>query len=147
VEYRLENVFSRGNLFLKRTKSWNKKFRSRFTMWLTGLIAVGDVADAYKWLSVLESTEDQYILSSYKVRVEDNPSDEITARNALKLIAEHRQSNILYSFLEGNLYETPLEIGAAYSRLGIDDQSLSEDLIVNVFELRVNDLFLQSFYS
>lgn len=129
-------------MFLKRTKSWNKIFRSRSTMWLTGIIAVGDVADAYKWLRVLESTEDQYILSTYRVRVEDNPDDEITARNALKLIAENRQSNVLYGFLEGNLYETPLEISAAYSRLGIDDHTLSEDLIVNVFELRVNGLFL-----
>lgn len=111
-------------------------------MWLTGIIAVGDVADAYKWLGVLGGAEDQYILSTYKVRVEDNPDDEITARNALKLIAENRQSNVLYGFLEGNLYETPLEISAAYSRLGIDDYTLSEDLIVNVFELRVNGLFL-----
>ncbi|KAG0642222.1 hypothetical protein HOY80DRAFT_1008062 [Tuber brumale] len=102
-------------------------------------LAVGDIADAYKWLRVLESSEDQYILSAYKVRIEDNPDDEITARNALKLIAENRQSNVLYGFLEGNLHETPLEIGAAYSRLGIDDYSLSEDLIVNVFELRQQD--------
>ncbi|PWW80591.1 cysteine proteinase [Tuber magnatum] len=101
--------------------------------------AVGDVAQAYKWLRVLESSEDQYILAAYKVRIEDNPNDEIAARNALKLIAENRQSNVLYGFLEGNLYETPLEIGAAYSRLGIDDYSLSDDLIVHVFELRKQD--------
>ncbi|RPA95079.1 cysteine proteinase [Choiromyces venosus 120613-1] len=102
-------------------------------------LAVGDVADAYKWLRVLESSEDQYILSAYKVRVEDNPNDEIAARNALKLIAENRQSNVLYGFLEGNLFETPLEIDAAYSRLGIDDRTLSEDLIIHVFELRKQD--------
>ncbi|CUS10447.1 unnamed protein product [Tuber aestivum] len=101
--------------------------------------AIGDVAEAYRWLRVLENTEDQYILSTYKVRVGDNPNDEIVARNALKVIAENRQSNILYGFLEGNLYETPLEIGAAYSRLGIDDYSLSDDLIVHVFELRKDD--------
>lgn len=64
--------------------------------------------------------------------------DESTGKEALKIIAEARQSHVLLTFLETGAIETPMETGAAYARLGIDDRSISDDLVISVFNFRVS---------
>jgi ubiquitin carboxyl-terminal hydrolase 25/28 len=64
--------------------------------------------------------------------------DESTGREALKIIAEARQSHVLLTFLETGTIETPMETGAAYARLGTDDRSIPDDLVISVFNFRVS---------
>ncbi|KAL7269842.1 ubiquitin-specific protease ubp2 [Rhizina undulata] len=105
--------------------------------------AIADVGSAYAWLGVPDSTDDHFILSTYEVRIKDSPKDEPTAKEALRVIAETRQSPILLSFLEmGSIYDAPMDLKAALSTLGIedtDDKSLSDDLLINVYTLRLQD--------
>lgn len=68
-------------------------------------------------------------------QVDDNPSDEPTAKKALKAIAEARQSYQLLTFLESGM---PLDVNAAYATLGIEDQTVADDnLLINIFNISV----------
>lgn len=102
-------------------------------------VSIRDINTAYDWLNVTSATPDDFILSTYKVRVGDNAMDESTGKEALKIIAEARQSHVLLTFLETGAIETPVETGAAYARLGIDDRSVSDDLVISVFNFRLQD--------
>ncbi|KAF8541938.1 hypothetical protein BDD12DRAFT_827425 [Trichophaea hybrida] len=104
--------------------------------------AFTDVKGAYSWLGVPdpETQEDQMVLSIYQIRISDSPADEPTAKEALKVIAEARQSPLLLSHLEtGSVYDMPLDINGAYASLGISDETVADDLIINVYGLRLQD--------
>ncbi|KAI5842390.1 hypothetical protein DFP73DRAFT_479904, partial [Morchella snyderi] len=102
-------------------------------------VSIRDINTAYDWLNVTSATPDDFILSAYKVRVGDNATDESTGTEALRIIAEARQSHVLLTFLETGAIETPMEIGAAYARLGMHDRSIPDDLVISVFNLRLQD--------
>lgn len=57
------------------------------------------------------------------------------------MIAEDRQSPVLLTFLEtGGVYEQPeMDAGAAYAKLDIPDRTLPDDVIIDVFTVRVRN--------
>lgn len=100
-----------------------------------------DAKGACDWLQITEETDDQLVLSIYQVRIQDSPEVEPTAKEALKIIAEKRQSPILLSYLEaGSVYGLPLDIQSAYSALGVGDTELTDDLIINVYSCRLEEV-------
>jgi ubiquitin carboxyl-terminal hydrolase 25/28 len=63
--------------------------------------------------------------------------DKVTAMEALRAIAEARKSHMLLSFLEtGTVYD--LDIPAAYARLGIEDHSVDDEVVITTFSVRVS---------
>jgi len=61
------------------------------------------------------------------------------AREALRLIAEDRNSPLLGAFIHsGKIYEQPLDVGTAYARLDIPrDAVMTDDMIIQVYQIRV----------
>lgn len=60
------------------------------------------------------------------------------ARDALRLIANKLSSTILTEFLDsGNIYDQPLDVGMAYSRLECLEEITDETLIV-LYNIRVS---------
>lgn len=80
------------------------------------------------------------IVSTYTSRVADYPNDEPTAKEAVRKIAEHRNSSLLLSFLETGLFvDAPPDIGKAFATLGIDDRTIDDDMLITVFTMRYSD--------
>ncbi|KAA8894285.1 hypothetical protein FN846DRAFT_786629 [Sphaerosporella brunnea] len=101
------------------------------------------LAGAYAWLGegTGQATDDAVILTAYQLKIEDNPNDEATGKECLKIIAENRKSPLLLTFLETNgaVYDIPPDLDAAYAALQASDRSLSDDLLIDVFKIRVLD--------
>lgn len=73
-------------------------------------------------------------------QVTDNPSDRDTAHNAVSLIAEKRNSEALKSWLAtGELGEVEMDVGHAYNRLGIEDRTLDDEMILTTYDIRVSE--------
>ena len=69
------------------------------------------------------------ILLSFQV--DQQASEESTARHAVALIADHRQSPALRHWLEtGALGEVEMDVNQAYTRLGISDRTLDDETIL-----------------
>ncbi|KAL8735558.1 MAG: hypothetical protein Q9166_000726 [cf. Caloplaca sp. 2 TL-2023] len=91
---------------------------------------------ALSWLGATEDMEDGFVVTMYKVKEEENPAEEATARQAVSLIAQHRKSSALEQWLQtGVLGEVDMDIGQAYNRLQIDDRSIDDDLVLATFDL------------
>jgi len=72
-------------------------------------------------------------------KLADHPKDEAALREALKCIAEHRQDSVLLTYLEdGTTYDVPFTIDVAYQRLGIEDRTLDDSIILSVYQLKVD---------
>lgn len=73
-------------------------------------------------------------------QVTDNPSEEQTARRAVSLIAEYRNSAALRSWLEtGVLGEVEMDIGQAYNRFGISDRTIDDETILTAYNYHVSE--------
>lgn len=73
-------------------------------------------------------------------QVTDNPSDRDIAHNAVSLIAEKRNSEALKSWLAtGELGEVEMDVGHAYNRLGIEDRTLDDEMILTTYEIRISE--------
>jgi ubiquitin carboxyl-terminal hydrolase 25/28 len=71
----------------------------------------------------------------------DSPSDEATGKECLRIVAENRSSPLLLSFLETNgaIYEVPPDINTAYATLGVEDRTISDELLITTFKVGVSD--------
>lgn len=73
-------------------------------------------------------------------QIHDDPSNEQLAKNALKMIAEYRRSPVLLSHLENQgEYQDyqQMDIGQAYAYFGIQDRTINDDVLTQVYTLRV----------
>ncbi|KAL8713864.1 MAG: hypothetical protein Q9220_002009 [cf. Caloplaca sp. 1 TL-2023] len=79
---------------------------------------------------------DEFLITMYRVKEEDNSAEEATARHAISLIAQHRNSSALKAWLEtGVLGEVEMDIGQAYNRLQVDDRTVEDNLVLSAFKL------------
>lgn len=61
-------------------------------------------------------------------------------REAVRLIAEKRQSNALRQWLAtGQLGDVEMGPGQAYTRLGIEDRTLEDDVILSIYHIRFSE--------
>lgn len=73
-------------------------------------------------------------------QVTENAANQGLARACVKLVAEKRNSAALVAWLKtGELGEDELDIGQAFARLGIDDRTIDDELILTTYNLRAQD--------
>ncbi|KAI9825184.1 MAG: hypothetical protein M1819_000589 [Sarea resinae] len=95
---------------------------------------------ALSWLGAELSTPDEFIVTMFTLKTTENPNDAELARHVVSLIAEQRNSEALRSWLStGDLGEVEMDIGQAYTRLGIEDRSLDDDMIITTFNIRAEE--------
>ena len=70
----------------------------------------------------------------------ENPSCEETARNAVTMIGKMRNSPYLLKWGDtGKLVESDMDVNQAYARLGIDDHTLDDETILMTYNFRVDE--------
>lgn len=76
-----------------------------------------------------------------KMQIKDNPADVTVAQEALRMIAETRQSPLLLTFIEtGTVYDTPpMTLNNAFEKFQVTDQGLDDEVLIEVFSVRVMD--------
>ncbi|KAH0565972.1 hypothetical protein GP486_000640 [Trichoglossum hirsutum] len=95
---------------------------------------------ALTWLGADNQTADEFIVSLATIKLSEGKADEKIAREAVRIIADKRKSQGLKNWLKtGHTEEVDMDVGQAYSRLGIDDRTLDDDTILTTFSLRVED--------
>ncbi|KAL9598773.1 MAG: hypothetical protein Q9219_004270 [cf. Caloplaca sp. 3 TL-2023] len=97
---------------------------------------IANYEQALSWLGATADMDDEFVVAMFKVKEDENPAEETTARQAVSLIAQHRNSAALRQWLEtGVLGEVDMDVGQAYNRLQIDDRTISDDFVLSAFEL------------
>ena len=70
----------------------------------------------------------------------ERPSDEVTARRAVVLIASRRNSQALGNFLNtGEIGEVEMDVDTAYARLDISERNAEDELVLVIYNSRVSD--------
>ncbi|KAL8853990.1 MAG: hypothetical protein Q9221_001113 [Calogaya cf. arnoldii] len=115
---------------------------------------VTSLEQALSWLGATEDMDDEFVVAMYKIKPftdflltgtrsaqeEENPAEEATARHAVSLIAQHRNSSALKQWLEtGALGEVDMDVGQAYNRLQIDDRTIEDDFILTAFQYFIGE--------
>ncbi|KAL8915497.1 MAG: hypothetical protein Q9171_000062 [Xanthocarpia ochracea] len=101
---------------------------------------VTNLEQALSWLGATDDMDDNFVVAMYKVKEEENPAEEATARHAVSLIAQHRNSGALKQWLEtGVLGEVDMDVGQAYNRLQIDDTSIDDSIVLATFQLHYQE--------
>ncbi|KAL8907842.1 MAG: hypothetical protein Q9207_001165 [Kuettlingeria erythrocarpa] len=90
---------------------------------------------ALSWLGATADMSDEFVVTMYNVKAEENPAEEATARQAVSLIAQHRDSAALKHWVEtGFLGEIEMDVGQAYNRLQVD-QTLADDVVLGAYQV------------
>lgn len=87
--------------------------------------------EALNWLNLPDSAvaTDDMVVSMYTSKLIDHPTEEVTARKAVQIIADHRKSHRLWQWLQnGNLGAGEMDTAEAYATLNIPDRSAKLDL-------------------
>ncbi|KAI9797872.1 MAG: ubiquitin-specific protease ubp2 [Piccolia ochrophora] len=101
--------------------------------------------DALTWLGIEDTTDDEWVLSYLTIRLGEKNADLETGRKAIALIAEKRDSALLRRWLlTGSSEDTTMDIGQAYARLGIEDRTVDDEIIVTTFQIRSAEAPAQS---
>ena len=101
---------------------------------------VTNYEQALAFLGADKSTSDDFISSMFSVKINERSEDELTARHALSLIANHRNSKALHNYLEtGTLGEVEMDVSTAFALLDIHDQALDDDMVLTTYDVRVTD--------
>ncbi|KAL8804517.1 MAG: hypothetical protein Q9182_002525 [Xanthomendoza sp. 2 TL-2023] len=114
--------------------------RSSQTIQSVASKTITNLEQALSWLGATEDMDDGFIVTMYKVKEEENPAEESTARHAVSLIAQHRNSSALKQWLEtGALGEVDMDIGQAYNRFQIEDRSIDDSFVLSTFQLAYSE--------
>ncbi|KAL8900847.1 MAG: hypothetical protein Q9192_000852 [Flavoplaca navasiana] len=101
---------------------------------------ITNLEQALAWLGATDDMDDHFVVAMYKVKEDENPAEEATARHAVSLIAQHRNSGALKQWLEtGVLGEVEMDVGQAYNRLQIDDRTIDDSFVLATFELNYQE--------
>ncbi|BFZ56877.1 ubiquitin-specific protease ubp2 [Savitreella phatthalungensis] len=117
-----------------------------------------DIDAALAYLGAESTTDDDFLMILYDDKAESN---ERLARAALGFVADERKNHRLRRFLDtGDRDETPavpiavspkagdnptkaelemLDPDLAYSRLGVDDRTIADDMLIMLYEIRAMD--------
>lgn len=87
--------------------------------------------DALRFFDLAESMNDEWVTVMYRQKCQDDPAIEATAIKAVQIIANHRKSDVLHSFIAtGELGTREMDISEAYTILRVQDRSQAPDLDV-----------------
>lgn len=92
---------------------------------------------ALNYLQATPDLPDDAMISLFTVKRDEYPADESTARRAVKIIAEYRNSNYLKAWCNGNA--DVMDVGEAYSRFGIEDRTIADEVILAVYNGIISD--------
>lgn len=88
-------------------------------------------AEALAWLNLPDSVElsgDDFVITMFTSKVNDNPQEADMGKKAVKIIADHRKSQRLWQWLEtGQMDAAEMDTAEAYATLGITDRSSKLD--------------------
>lgn len=101
---------------------------------------VSTVEQAQVFLGVENNTPDDFIITMYTAKVNDNPSCKDLANRALKLIAEGRKSAMLSHYLTtGETIAAEMDIGDAYRVLQIPDRTADDGAIMAAYTICIDE--------
>ncbi|KAJ5168059.1 uncharacterized protein N7482_003653 [Penicillium canariense] len=101
---------------------------------------VSTVEQAQVFLGVEDNTPDDFIITMYTAKLNDNPSCRDLADRAIKLIAEARKSTVLNHFLNtGETIAGEMEIGDAYRLLQIPDRTADDGAIMAAYTICIDE--------
>lgn len=110
-----------------------------------------DLDAALRYLGAEDTTDDDFLITLFDIKQEDNSQ---LARSALETIADERKNVRLKRFLDtGDRSAMPsvsfnvpdqsdiemLDPDLAYSKLGVDDRTTDDDMLIMLYEIRVAD--------
>ena len=117
------------------------KHRRSFKIQNMAAQAVSNYEQALGFLDTEESTSDEFLTTMFALKVEGNPSNEATARQAIAIIANHRKSSSLKQWLEtGQLHPSEMDASQAYARLDITDRTVDDEMILTVYKVQADDV-------
>ncbi|OJD19722.1 hypothetical protein AJ78_00345 [Emergomyces pasteurianus Ep9510] len=97
---------------------------------------VSTVEQALVYLGVEDNTSDDFIVSMYAAKVNDQPATKELARRAVALIAEARKSDALKYFLNtGEAGAAEMDVGEAFRLLQIPDRTVDDAAILAAFSV------------
>ncbi|EEH48859.2 ubiquitin-specific protease UBP2 [Paracoccidioides brasiliensis Pb18] len=97
---------------------------------------ISTVEQALVYLGAEEKTSDDFIVSMYAAKVNDQPASKELARKAVSLIAEARKSDSLKYFLNtGETVTAEMDVGEAFRLLQIPDRTVDDAAILAAFSV------------
>lgn len=104
---------------------------------------ISSYEDALTFLGAEAKTDDSFLSSMFTDKASNSASDREMAEKALQIIAEYRKSASLQSFIasgyEGEITQSTMDIGEAFSLLDVEDRTLQDDALYVVYEMRLGD--------
>ncbi|KAI9888630.1 MAG: ubiquitin-specific protease ubp2 [Vezdaea aestivalis] len=96
--------------------------------------------DALAYLDASKDTPDDFVVAVAASKISEHKEDTEKVHAAVRIIASERRSEPLENWLRTGQTE-PLEMDAkhAYSRLGLEDQTMDDATVVGIFQMRVED--------
>ncbi|OQE96419.1 hypothetical protein PENNAL_c0001G03802 [Penicillium nalgiovense] len=101
---------------------------------------VSTVEQAHIFLGVENQTPDDFVMTMYTAKVNDNPLTKELAKRAVALIAESRKSVALNHFINtGEMIAGEMDIGDAYRLLQIPDRTVDDGAIIAAYTICVDE--------
>ncbi|KAJ6083953.1 hypothetical protein N7486_010753 [Penicillium sp. IBT 16267x] len=101
---------------------------------------VSTVEQAHVFLGVDDKTQDDFVITMYTAKVNDNPPCKDLADKAVQLIAESRKSDGLSHFIKtGETVAGDMDSGDAYRMLQIPDRTADEDAVMAAYTICVDE--------
>ncbi|KAJ5268298.1 hypothetical protein N7524_005757 [Penicillium chrysogenum] len=101
---------------------------------------VSTVEQANVFLGVENQTPDDFVMTMYTAKVNDNPLTKELAKRAVALIAESRKSVALNHFINtGEMIAGEMDIGDAYRLLQIPDRTVDDGAIIAAYTICVDE--------
>ncbi|KAJ5482876.1 hypothetical protein N7539_006322 [Penicillium diatomitis] len=98
------------------------------------------VEQAYDYLGAPRGTPDDFILTMYTAKLNDDPACVDLANRAVQIIASARNSTLLKHFLDtGEALAGDMDIGEAYRRLQIPDRTVDDGAIMAAYTICVDE--------
>lgn len=99
--------------------------------------------DALNYFGLNHEHDDSFAVTMYTSKVNDSPTSLDMAQKALQLIAEHRNSAALKSFIaagyQDNVGPTKMDAGEAFAALNIEDRTLDDEILYTIYEMRLDE--------
>ncbi|KAJ5504111.1 Peptidase C19 ubiquitin carboxyl-terminal hydrolase 2 [Penicillium fimorum] len=101
---------------------------------------VSTVEQANVFLGVEDNTPDDFVMTMYTAKVNDNPLTQELAKRAVALIAESRKSVALKHFIDtGEMIAGEMDIGDAYRLLQIPDRTADDGAIIAAYTICIDE--------
>ena len=95
---------------------------------------------ALAYLGGSATTTDEFIETLYTSKVVEDTNAAQQARKAVEIVAEHRKSTALKTWLEtGQLGESSMDEAEAYRALQIPDRMTADDMVLSAYQVAISD--------